>query len=55
MNVSRSCTASARLATTNMPGVAPVDAAAVMHDPRFAKLMTLVEETAEEMAVVSVN
>ena len=45
----------ARLATTNMPGVAPVDAAAVMHDPRFAKLMTLVEETAEEMAVVSVS
>ena len=55
VNVSTALHRVARLATTNMPGVAPVDAAAVMHDPRFAKLMTLVEETAEEMAVVSVS
>ena len=55
VNVSTALHRVARLATTNMPGVAPVDAAAVMHDPHFAKLMTLVEETAEEMAVVSVS
>ena len=55
VNVSTAIHRVARLATTDMPGVAAVDARAVMADARFATLVKMVEEKVDEMAVVSVS
>ena len=54
VNVSTAVHRVARLATTRMPGVAPVDVGRLKADTRLHKLMALVEEKAPEMAIVSV-
>ena len=54
VNVSTAVHRVARLATTKMNGVVPVDVQSLKNDARFRKLMELVETMAPEMAVVSV-
>ena len=55
VNVSTAIHRIARLATTKMPGVVPVDVNSVISDGRFARLVTMAESTVGEMAIVSVS